>query len=62
MTAAAGLFLALIFLTIVAAGLALAVVAWQPRTLPGPVVTVGVAVAGGCFLLAALHALANLLT
>ncbi|MYR45067.1 hypothetical protein [Streptomyces sp. SID5910] len=62
MTAAAGLVLALICLTVVAAGLALAVVAWQPRTLPGPVVAAGATVAAGCFLLAALHGLAHLLT
>ncbi|MFJ3021466.1 hypothetical protein ACIPH4_11010 [Streptomyces tendae] len=62
MGAAAGLLLALIFLTIVAAGLALAVVAWQPRTLPGPVAATGAAVAAACFLLATLHGLANLLT
>jgi hypothetical protein len=62
MSAAAGLLLALTFLTIVAAGLALAVAAWQPRTLPGPAVTAGAAVAASCFLLAALHGLANLLT
>ncbi|MEU9640926.1 hypothetical protein [Streptomyces sp. NPDC048188] len=62
MTAAAGLLLALLCLTIVATGLALAVAAWQPRTVPGPVVTAGAAVAVACFLLAALHGLANLLT
>jgi hypothetical protein len=62
MTAAAGLLLALVFLTIVAAGLALAVAAWQLRALPGPAVTAGAAVATSCFLLAALHGLANLLT
>lgn len=62
MTAVAGLILALVCLAIVAAGLALAVVAWQPRTIPGPAVTAGAAVAGTCFLLAALHGLANLLT
>lgn len=62
MTAAAGLVLALVCLSIVAAGLALAVVAWQPRTVPGPVVALGASVAGGCFLLAALHGLTNLLT
>ncbi|MET7321503.1 hypothetical protein [Streptomyces sp. NPDC005549] len=62
MTAAAGLLLALTFLTIVAAGLALAVAAWQPRALPGPAVAAGAAVAASCFLLAALHGLANLLT
>lgn len=62
MGAAAGLLLALVFLTVVAAGLALAVVAWHPRTIPGPAVTAGAAVAAACFLLAALHGLANLLT
>lgn len=62
MGAAAGLLLALTFFTIVAAGLALAVAAWQSRTLPGPAVTAGAAVAAACFLLAALHGLANLLT
>jgi dienelactone hydrolase len=62
MTAAAGLVLALVCLAIVAAGLALAVAAWQPRTLPGPVAAVGFTVGGGCFLLAATHWLANLLT
>ncbi|MGV9282136.1 hypothetical protein [Streptomyces sp. NPDC003730] len=62
MTAAAGLALALLWLTIVATGLALAVAAWQPRTLPGPVITAGAAVAAACFLLAALHGAARLLT
>ncbi|MEU7399992.1 hypothetical protein [Streptomyces sp. NPDC044948] len=62
MTAAAGLTLALVCLTIVAAGLALAVAAWQPRTIPGPVITAGAAVAAACLLLAALHGAAHLLT
>lgn len=62
MGAAVGLLLALTFLTIVAAGLALAVAAWQPRAIPGPVITAGAAVAVACFLLAVLHGLASLLT
>ncbi|MFF8679513.1 hypothetical protein ACF07F_16540 [Streptomyces sp. NPDC015237] len=62
MAAAVGLLLALVCLAIVAAGLGLAVSVWQPRTLPGPLAAIGAAVAGGCFLLTALHALAHLLT
>lgn len=66
MAGAAGLFLALVCMAIVGAGLALAVTAWRPR--PGDDVVFAVAfaagltVACGCFLLAALHWLAHLLT
>lgn len=65
MTAAAGLLLALTCLAIVGAGLALAVTAWRPRP-DSPAATIavvaGLATGGACFLLAALHWLAHLLT
>lgn len=63
MTAVGGLVLALTCLAIVATGLALAVIAWQPTTkLPGLASAAGLTVGCGCILLAALHWLANLLT
>ena len=66
MASAAGLLLALVFIAIVAAGLGLAVTAWRPRPGAAPAFTVaftaGFAVGSFCFLLAALHWLAHLLT
>lgn len=64
MTGAAGLLLALVCLAIVALGLALAVVSWQPKTrlLPDLPFVAGFTVGAGSFLLAALHWLAHLLT
>lgn len=65
MEAAAGLLLALACIAIVAAGVAFACLAWQPRP-DSPAVTIAVVTAltagGGCLLLAGLHALADLLT
>ena len=65
MTAAAGLLLALASIAIVAAGFALACIAWRPRP-DSPAATIavvaGLATGGGCLLLATLHTLADLLT
>lgn len=66
MTATAGLLLALVCLTIIAAGFAIAITACRPR--PGAAPAYHAAIAAGfgvgsfCFLLGALHWIAALLT
>jgi hypothetical protein len=62
MAAAAGLLLALVCLAIVALGVALSITAWQPNRGLDVTFAAGFAVGGGCFVLAALHWLAHLLT
>lgn len=64
MIAAFGLVLAVVCIAIVATGFALAVVSWQPhvRRVPHPAAIAAFTVGAGCFLLAALHQLALLLT
>ncbi|MGW4300405.1 hypothetical protein ACWEHT_11570 [Streptomyces sp. NPDC004646] len=66
MASAAGLLLALVFLAIVAVGLALAIVAWRPEPGSGPAPTIlcaaALVTATGAVLLAVLHWIAHLLT
>lgn len=66
MTAAAGLLLALTCLAIVAAGLGLAITAWQPRTDMSTAttwaLTATITIGGSSLLLTALHWLTRLLT
>lgn len=65
MTAVGGLILALICLAVVALALGLAIATLcgaEPRWLTALVRTVALTVAGFCFLLAALHQLAEALT
>lgn len=56
-----GLLLALVCIAIVALGIALSVVSWQPRGSDVPF-TAGIAVGCGCVVLACLHLLAAHLT